>query len=261
MPYADLAEVRLHYSLEGDESLPALTLSNSLGTTMDMWAPQMPTFLKHFRVLRYDTRGHGKSGAPPGPYNFAKLGTDVVDLLDHLGVGRSHFCGLSMGGITGMWLGIHQPQRIHRLVLCNTAAYIGPPEAWSGRIDTVKTSGMAPVVQAVTERWLTPDFRGREGNAQIARHLQEMLGATPPAGYVANCEAIRDNDLRGQVGSISVPTLVIAGTHDNATPAKDGRAVAEAIVGARYVEFDAAHLSNWEQPDAFTQAVVDFLAA
>src|SRR5512132_2871515 len=141
MPFADLAEIHLHYSLEGDESRPVLTLSNSLSIDLDMWTPQMAAFIKHFRVLRYDTRGHGQSGVPAGPYSFAQLGADVIGLFDHLGIERSHFCGLSMGGITGMWLGIHQPQRIHRLVLCNTAAYIAPREVWSGRIATVMASG------------------------------------------------------------------------------------------------------------------------
>lgn len=259
MPFSDLAKVRLRYSLEGDESRPVLTLSNSLGTTLDMWTPQMSAFLKSFRVLRYDTRGHGRSGVPEGPYDFVQLGADVLGLLDDLGIERSHFCGLSMGGVTGMWLSIFEPQRIHRLVLCNTAAYIGPPEVWSGRIATVKASGMAAIVDGVAERWLTPEFRQRE--TEITEYLKGMLGSMPPAGYAASCEAIRDNDLREQVTRISAPTLVIAGTYDAATPAKDGEALAKAIPGARYEELPAAHLSNWEQPEAFTRAVLDFLGS
>ncbi|SMP44673.1 3-oxoadipate enol-lactonase [Noviherbaspirillum suwonense] len=259
MSYLDHEGVRLHYELEGREDAPVLVLSNSLGTTLEMWAPQMPALLQHFRVLRHDARGHGRSDVPPGPYSTAQLGADVLALMDHLGIARAHFCGLSMGGMIGMWLGTHHAGRLDRLALCNTAAKIGTPETWNPRIAKVEAEGMASIVDTVLERWFTDRFRARAPE-QVAV-VRDMLLNTAPAGYSANCAAVRDMDQRADLASIRVPTLVIAGTHDGSTPAADGRAVADAIPGARYVELDAAHLSNWEQSEQFTQALVAFLTA
>jgi len=259
MSYFDNNGARLHYELDGREDAPVLVLSNSLGTNLDMWEPQMPALLQHFRVLRHDARGHGSSDVTPGPYTIAQLGGDVLALMDHLGISRAHFCGLSMGGMIGMWLGAHHAGRIDRLVLCNTAAKIGTPDTWNPRIAKVDAEGMASVVDTVLDRWFTPGFRQRA--PQQVAIVRDMLLETEPAGYGANCAAVRDMDLRADIASITVPTLVIAGTHDGSTPAADGRAVADAIPGARYVELDAAHLSNWEQTDQFTQALLGFLAA
>jgi 3-oxoadipate enol-lactonase len=250
---------RFHYELEGREDAPVLVLSNSLGTTLDMWAPQMPALLQHFRVLRHDARGHGRTDVTPGPYTIAQLGADVLALMDQLGIARAHFCGLSMGGMIGMWLGTHHAGRLDRLVLCNTAAKIGSPDTWNPRIAKVEAEGMASVADTVLERWFTDGFRQRA--PQQVAVVRDMLLNTAPAGYSANCAAVRDMDQRADVASITVPTLVIAGTHDGSTPAADGRAVADAIPGARYVELDAAHLSNWEQGEQFTQALVGFLTA
>lgn len=257
MPYIDAPELRLHYQVEGREGAPWLVLSNSLGTTLDMWAPQMPALLQYFRVLRYDTRGHGQSGIPVGPYAIDQLGNDVIALMDALGIARAHFCGLSMGGMTGIWLGIHQPSRFDRLVLCNTSARIGPPELWNARIAKVNSEGMASIVPAVIERWFTPAFQQRA--PQQVEQVRRMLLNTDPAGYTANCAAVRDMDLRDGVATIRAPALVIAGKHDKATPPEDGKLVAERISGARFVELDAAHLSNWEMAEAFTNELVGFL--
>jgi 3-oxoadipate enol-lactonase len=224
-----------------------------------MWAPQMPALLQHFRVLRHDARGHGHSDVTPGPYTIAQLGEDVLALMDYLKIDRAHFCGLSMGGMIGMWLGAHHAARIDRLVLCNTAAKIGTPDTWNPRIAKVDAEGMASVVDTVLDRWFTPGFRQRA--PEQVGVVRDMLLNTAPAGYGANCAAVRDMDLRADIASIGVPTLVIAGTHDGSTPAADGRAVADAIPGARYVELDAAHLSNWEQSEQFTQALLGFLTA
>jgi 3-oxoadipate enol-lactonase len=250
---------RLYYELEGRDDAPLLVLSNSLGTTLDMWAPQMPALLQHFRVLRHDARGHGRSDVTPGPYTVAQLGADVLALMDHLGIARAHFCGLSMGGMIGMWLGTHHAHRLDRLALCNTAAKIGTPDTWNPRIAKVEAEGMASIVDIVLERWFTAGFRQRA--PQQVAIVRDMLLNTTPAGYSANCAAVRDMDQRADIASIAVPTLVIAGTHDGSTPPADGRAVADAIPGARYVELDAAHLSNWEQSEQFTQALLGFLSA
>lgn len=257
MPFMDTSSARLHYQIEGRAEAPVLVLSNSLGTDLGMWAPQMPQLLKHFRVLRHDARGHGQSQVTPGPYTIAQLADDVIALLDGLRIERAHFCGLSMGGMIGMRLGAHHASRIERLVLSNTAARIAPPEAWNARIDKVNREGMAPIAAGVVERWFTPAFAAHAPEQVEA--ARRMLRQTPAAGYVANCAAVRDMDQRDGLGTITVPTLVIAGTHDLATPPQQGQLVAQGIPGARYLELEAAHLSNWEQADRFTQAVIEFL--
>lgn len=258
MSHTTIDDTTLHYALEGTPGRPVLILSNSLGTSLDMWAPQMPHFLAAFQVLRYDTRGHGRSGVAPGPYNMARLARDVVALMDHLHIARAHFCGLSMGGLTGMALAIDHPGRVDRLVLCNTAAYIGPPSGWTARIAAVEEGGVAPLAAAVVSRWLTPDYAA--AHPDTVTMLETMLRATAPAGYAAACAAVRDADLREQVAHIRAPTLVISGTHDLPTPPADGRYLQQQIAGARYVELAAAHLSNQQQAAGFTSAVLDFLA-
>lgn len=257
MSMLDTGRGKLHYQIEGNNEAPVLVLSNSLGTTLDMWSPQMPALLEHFRVLRYDTRGHGQSEVTPGPYTIAQLGADVVALLDHLHITRAHFCGLSMGGMTGMWLGIHASNRIDKLILCNTSAAIGVPEMWNARMAQVRQEGMQSVISAVLQRWFTTDFL-RHAPAQVER-VKAMLAATSVDGYVANCAAVRDMDQRAELAQITRPTLVISGRHDTSTPPEHGEFIAKAIAGARYVELNAAHLSNWEVAQSFTQHLLDFL--
>ncbi len=257
MPFADTGKGSLHYEIDGADDAPVLVLSNSLGTTLDMWLPQMPALVEHFRVLRYDTRGHGESEVTPGPYTIAQLGGDVLALLDHLKVPRAHFCGLSMGGMTGIWLGIHAPNRVDRLVLCNTSAAIGVPEMWNARIAQVRQGGMQSVIPAVLERWFTPDFLSH-APAQVER-VKAMLANSSVEGYAANCAAVRDMDQRADLGRIAAPTLVIGGKHDKSTPPEHGELIAKSIPGARYVELNAAHLSNWEVAQAFTQQLQNFL--
>ena len=257
MPFIDTGKGRLHYLLEGPVDAPVLVLSNSLGTTIDMWLPQLPALLEHFQVLRYDTRGHGQSEVTPGPYSMAQLGGDVVALLDGLLIARAHFCGLSMGGMTGIWLGIHAPTRVDRLVLCNTSAAIGVPEVWNTRIDKVRKEGMESIIEGVLQRWFTADFLSH-APAQVER-VKAMLRATSAEGYVANCAAVRDMDQRSGLAQIAAPTLVIGGKHDLATPPEHGELIALAVPGARYVALNAAHLSNWEMAQGFTQHVLDFL--
>jgi 3-oxoadipate enol-lactonase len=257
MPFADLPDVRLHYRFDGPEEAPVVVLANSLGTDLGMWSPQVATLANSFRVLRYDKRGHGRSGVPAGPYTISQLGTDVVHLLDALGIPRAHFCGLSIGGCTGMWLGVHAPQRVDRLVLCNTAAKIGTPELWNARIDAVRKGGMAAIVDAVLARWFTPDYLAG-GTPELAA-VRVALERTPAEGYVGCCAAVRDMDQRTSIPAIRAPTLVITGAHDLATPAADGRGVAHVIPHANYVELAAGHLSNIEAAAAFTTALVAHL--
>ncbi len=257
MPYADLAAVRLHYRFDGPVGAPVVVLSNSLGADLTMWDPQMEALTRRFRVLRYDTRGHGVSSTPAGPYTRARLGGDVVALLDALALERVLFCGLSLGGMTGMWLGVHALGRISRLVLANTAARMAPPDMWNARIDKVTAGGMSAIADAVLARWFTPAFTAREP-AQVLQSKATME-RVDAAGYVGCCAAIRDMDQRDDVASIAAPTLVIVGTHDAATPPAEGRFLAQRIPGAHLQELDAAHLSNIEAAAAFDTALASFL--
>jgi 3-oxoadipate enol-lactonase len=257
MPIAHINGGHIHYQVEGAASSPALILSNSLGTNFAMWDAQMPELRKPFRVLRYDTRGHGQSEVTPGPYSFEQLGRDVLALADETDLGTFSFCGLSMGGVTGMWLGIHAGKRLHKLVLCSTAAKIGNPDTWNARIATVRKNGMKSVAPATMERWFTQGYR--EKSPDSVQRIQHMVENTSTEGFVANCEALRAADFREGIAAIRTPTLVISGTHDTGTTPHDGRFLAERIPGAHYVELDAAHLLNIEQRDRFTQEVSDFL--
>ena len=257
MPILKSGEARIHYALEGQSGTPVLVFSNSLGTNYSMWDPQFPEFRKKFRVLRYDTRGHGQSSLTPGPYSIEQLGKDVVALLDALDLDHVHFCGLSMGGMIGIWLGVNAPERLNKLVLCNTGAKIGTAATWNARIDAVQKNGMKSVASAVVERWFTPPFR-QKAPATIANTLK-MLEETNPDGYAACCAAVRDFDFRDQLIGIRISALVISGARDTATPPADGRFLAQQIPGARYVELNAAHLSNIEDQDRFTNELAAFL--
>ena len=250
--------VSLHYLLVGPEDAPVLVMSNSLGTDHTMWDPQMPALSQRFRVLRYDTRGHGKSSVPRAPYQVDRLGKDVLALMDGLDIPKAMFCGLSMGGMTGMWLGVNAPDRFSKLVLCNTAAKIGTEQVWNDRIATVRKSGMAAITPGGIQRWLTEGFI--KANPAIVEKVSALLLSTDPEGYCLACAAVRDMDQRESVAAIRAPTLVIAGTYDLPTPASDGRVLADTIRNARYVELPAAHLSNVEVVADFTKELTGFLA-
>jgi 3-oxoadipate enol-lactonase len=257
MPFAQLEDARIHYDLAGPPRAPVLAFSNSLGATLSMWDPQVPAFEKQFRVLRYDTRGHGQSSVTPGPYAIEQLARDVLALLDELKLDRVYFCGLSMGGQTGMWLALNAADRFHKLVLCNTAAKIGTPEMWNTRIESVRKGGMKSISSAVMERWFSADYRTKSPDVVVSTKL--MLEGANPEGYAANCAAIRDFDAQESIAAIRVPTFVIAGTHDAATTPSDGHYLADRIAGARYVELNAAHLSNIENRDRFNTELSGFL--
>jgi 3-oxoadipate enol-lactonase len=250
---------KIHYSLSGAASAAVVVLSNSLGANFSMWDPQAAALEKKYRVLRYDTRGHGQSSVTPGPYSIEQLARDVLALLDALNIARANFCGLSMGGTIGMWLGLNAPTRMEKLVLCNTGAKIGSDKGWNSRIEAVRKDGLKAVASGVIERWFTPEFRAR--SPQVWESALRMLEAAPPQGYAACCEAIRDYDARDKISAIRAPALVIAGSKDSATPPADGRFIAEQISGARYVELEAAHLSNIEAPERFTAELIQFLSA
>ena len=259
MSFLEIGDLRAHYNLSGPVDAPILVLSNSLGTNFSMWDPQIPVFEKNLRVLRYDSRGHGQSSVTPGPYRIEQLARDVLHILDRLSIDRIHFCGLSMGGMIGIWLGTNAPERLHKLVLCNTAARIGTAEVWNARIDAVSKDGMKAIAPAVIERWFTPAFRAAA--PEIVANAQRMIEASPPDGYSACCAAIRDMDQRESISSIRVPTLVISGTKDPVTTTADGQFLVDRISGARHLELPTAHLSNIEAPAQFSSGVLGFLMA
>lgn len=259
MPFLVLDEVRLHYELSGKAEAPVLLFSNSLGTNLGMWEGQRAALDQQFRILRYDKRGHGQSSVPPPPYKVEQLACDVLGLLDDLRIDRVNFCGLSIGGLTGMWLAIHAPQRLHKLVLCNTGARIGTLEMWNARIESVRQGGTKSIAPAVVERFFSPEFRAR--SPQVVSTAQTVLGEIATDGYIGCCSALRDADLRDRISSIHVPTLVIAGAKDNATPPALGQELRDHIPGAKYVQLPAAHLSNIEAATEFNAALTNFLSA
>lgn len=252
-----MQDPQIHYRLDGDPGNPVLVLSNSLGASLSVWDAQVEAFSRKFRVLRYDARGHGQSSNPPGPYSMEAFGHDLLDLLDELDIDTFCFCGLSMGGMLGLWLGIYSPSRIRKLVLCNTAPRIGVTEAWNERIVEVLQNGVKSISEGTLGRWLTPQFRS--SHPEIAAKVQNMLNSADRAGYAAACAAVRDTDLTESVSRICVPTLIVAGAHDPVTPPEEGKQMAAKIAGAQYVELNAAHLSNVEAADEFTAAVLKFL--
>ena len=250
---------RIAYALSGPLDGPPLVLSNSLGTDRGLWAGQIDALSQRRRVLSYDTRGHGASDAPPGDYSVDRLARDVVSLLDQVGIARADLAGVSIGGITGIWLGVHAPDRVRRLVLANTGARIVTVEFWSDRMQLVAAEGLTALADATMERWFTPGFRAAQP-ATVAR-MRATLLSTAVSGYLGCCAALRDADLRAEVARVVAPTLVVTGAHDRSTPPADGLWLADTIAGAHHVEFDAAHLTNVECASAFTDAVQAFLDA
>ncbi len=257
MATVENGDVRIHYEWSGCDDGDALVFSNSLGTDLHMWDKVLPLLENRFRVLRYDMRGHGKSSNPPGPYTADQLGGDLLSLLDRLALGRVHLCGLSLGGLVAMWIGIHAPERIDRMILANTAANFGPPERWDERIAMVESSGMEPMALATLERFFTPAYR--EQHPEEMQTACRMIAATNAVGYAGCCGALRDADVRREIGAIEAPCLVVVGAHDEATPPSEGQALHSALPNSSLVELDASHLSAWERPGEFAGAVLAFL--
>jgi 3-oxoadipate enol-lactonase len=259
MPFADLQDVKIYYEWAGAEDLPVLAFSNGLGTNIHMWDGQIGAFSKHFRLLRYDVRGHGKSAVTPGPYTIEQLSWDLVHLMDLLQIDRAYFCGLSMGGMVGMFLGANAANRFRKLALCDTSPKFEPEHMWDKRIEVVNQGGMKAVAGSVVERWLTPGFCS--AHPTETQNVLAMLESTNPEGYVASCAAVRDMDLWNTLKDIKLLSLVLTGTHDpGATPAV-AQATAKSIPHAAYAELPASHLSNIEARDEFNQHVLKFLLA
>jgi 3-oxoadipate enol-lactonase len=251
--------VELNHRLNGPHDAPVVVFSNSLGASLEMWAPQVPALSIGFRVLRYDQRGHGDSPVPPGPYDLADLGRDLLDLLDRNEIERAHFVGLSMGGATGMWLAANAPERIERLVLLCTSARFGTPDTWRERAEAVREHGTESVADAGLGRWFTDGFR--EAQPEVVARYRAMIAAQPDEGYAECCGALERLDIRDELAGIAAPTLVIAGAQDPATPPDpDAKLLAERISGARLEVLDpAAHLANVERAEVVTDLILEHL--
>jgi 3-oxoadipate enol-lactonase len=245
--------------IEGDENKEGLMFSHPIGTNVHFWDPQIPVLAEHFRIVRYDSRGHGASVANQGPYSVEGLGRDALAIMDALGIKRAHWLGLSMGSVVGLWLLVHARERIGRSVLASTAAQIPGPDLWNNRIQSARNTGMNGVAISAAERWFTKTFR--DAHPEKVEAVMEMVRTTPLHGYLAALGAIRDMDMREAIRSVTNKVLVIAGRHDPSTPPGMGALVANSIEGAKFVTLGASHMSNIEDEANFTKAAVDFLTA
>jgi 3-oxoadipate enol-lactonase len=246
------------YELSGAPGAPVLVLGNSLGTSAMVWDRQVPALRERFRLLRYELPGHGGAASGPGPYTIAGLAGGVLAALDAYGIERAAYCGISLGGMIGMWLAAHAPDRISALGVVCSSGYLPPAQGWRDRAELVGREGLSPVVDASIGRWFTAEFAAR--SPELMASFAAELKRTDPAGYAGCCLAIAGMDLRGDLGSITAPTLVISGARDPATPPEHGAAIAAGIGGARLVVLpDAAHLANVSCPDEVTSELLDEL--
>ncbi len=257
MPKFTSNDAEINYQTFGDASKPALIFSNSLGTKYSMWQTQIDHFQNDFFVICYDTRGHGQSSAPQGPYSIDQLGQDVINLLDHLNIQKANFCGISMGGLTGQWLAINKPERFNHIVVCNTAAKIGQERAWLDRAKLVREQGLKPIAETAALRWFTEPFI--QSQATTVQAMSNDLAAGSSEGYASCCEALAKADLREQLVTIKVPVLIIAGQQDPVTTVQDAEFMLERIAHAKIFEINASHISNVERPTDFNQAVQNFI--
>lgn len=248
-------------AVDGDEAAPALILCNSLGTTLEMWAPQVAAFSADWRLIRHDMRGHGGSPVTAGPYRVEMLGQDMLAILDALQIERAAFCGVSLGGHIGLWLGVHAGERCRAIAVCNSAAKIGTAAGWQERAAMVRQQGregMQSLAASAPGRWFSEAFVRAEPS--VVKAAQAQIAGIDPEGYASCCEALAHSDLRAGIGRIAVPTLLVAGEADPVTTVEDAKAMQAVIPHARLAVLRASHLSNLEQPDAFNHAVLGFLA-
>ncbi len=253
-------ESQLHYAVSGRNHAPTLLLLHPLGSHSDIWAPQLSQFERFYRVIRFDARGHGRSTlavGPPATRTLVDLCDDALAVLDLLKVRRAHWCGLSMGAMVALQAAVSVPERVQSLILANTAAYLAPAVMWDDRITIALTQGMDALVGPIAQRWFTPEFRAN--SASLVTKTLAQVSATKVRGYVEACAAIRDMDLRMSLTAIQAPTLIIAGAQDPSMPLEHSELLLQGIVGADLLVLDAAHLSNLEQPEDFTTAVINFL--
>lgn len=256
MPIFQNNEVSLNYQTFGDKAKPALIFSNSLGINYTMWQAQIDALKTDFFIICYDTRGHGDSSTPQGNYTIAQLGQDVVDLLDYLDVKKANFCGISMGGLTGIWLAIHYPSYFDKIIVSNTAAKIGNQTAWQERAESVRANGLQGIADTASGRWFTDDFV--KNNPEVVKNLSQNLAKGDKEGYANCCEALAIADLRDDLKNSQVPMLVIAGSADPVTTVADGEFIVEHAPNATLAIIEASHIANVERAEAFNQIIKNF---
>jgi 3-oxoadipate enol-lactonase len=257
MAFAERDGTKLFFTLDGPDDAPVLMLSNSLGTTHKMWEPQLTAFSSKYRVLRYDRRGHGQSSSPPGPYSLEDLGHDALTIMDTAGVSTVNWCGLSMGGMTGLWLASHHADRIEKLVVASAATFMPPPELWNGRIKTAQDKGIEVLAAPTMQRWFTADFLKTQQH-KVA-FIREQFLQTTVEGFAGCAAAMRDMDQRESVKTIKAPTLVIVGADDQGTTPAEAGIIVNRVPNARGVILKGSHIINVEAPEAFTKEVLEFL--
>lgn len=249
--------MNIDYRLDGSPAAPALVLSNSLGTWLDMWHPQISALCEHFFVIRYNQRGHGDTPLGPSPLTLEELGKDVIELLDHLNIARAHFCGISMGGLTGLWLNRYAPQRMNKLVIANSAACIGNALSWQQRSQKAQCDGLQDIAINSPARWFNEEFIQK--NPRLLQVMTGRLATSQPEGYAACCLALSTADLRSEVSNMVRPMLIIAGAQDPITTVEESIFIHEKAPQANLIILPTGHLSNLSCPDAFNAAVIDFL--
>jgi 3-oxoadipate enol-lactonase len=257
MPMIDTGGATINVEIEGRADAPVLMLSNSIGTDLHMWDAQVPEFARHYRLVRYDRRGHGKSSTPKGPYSMEQLGRDVLAVIDALEIKTMNWCGLSMGGMVGQWLGANAPDRIEKLILSNTTDYYPDKTPWNDRIKFIREKGLAALADANMARWFTQAWRDKNPG-ELARFTRMFL-ANDPEGYIACGFAVRDMDHRALLPRITRPTLIIAGREDIATTPAMAESMSQRIPGAKLAMVEGAHIANAESVPAYARTVLDFL--
>jgi 3-oxoadipate enol-lactonase len=256
MPSIKLSSSDCYYEYEDFGNDKIIVFSNSLGTDLKMWESQIDILSHHFNILRMDTRGHGKSTIKQDEVSIGELGKDVVELLDALNLDKVYFCGLSMGGLIGQWLGIHHGSRFEKIILSNTAAKIGTQESWNTRIEQVKAQGLESILDGTAERWFTAEFRNN--NPDKVNEVLNAFKNNSLRGYTANCAAVRDADFRDQLHELEVPVLVISGLQDQVTTVEDGKFLARRIPVSKHISLNAAHLSSVECAEEFSKHILHF---
>jgi 3-oxoadipate enol-lactonase len=258
-PFVDNLGARISYSVDGPPGAPVILFINSIGTTRELWSRQVRTLSNAYRVITYDARGHGRSSVPPGEYTIEQLGRDALAILDTERAATAHLCGISLGGITALWLGVHAPGRLRTLTAANTAARIATPQFWKERIEFVQTQGMTALAEPTMTRWFTEAFRTRE--PETVQRFKSMVERISPIGYAGCSAAMRDEDLREAIAAIRCPVLAIAGRTDPATPPEGLQFIHEKIAGSKLLTLECAHLSNVECAGQFNEGLRDFIGA
>ncbi len=257
MPIITLKNFDCHYFYEDFGHNKTLVLSNSLGTNFSMWEDNIDELSHHFNVLRYDKRGHGKSTINQTELSIKDLAEDVVELVDALELENVYFCGLSIGGLTGQYLGIHHPNRFKKIIICNTAAKIGTIEGWNARIQQVSTNGLGSILEGTADRWFTPEYR--KNNPEKVQHILNDFQANSLQGYIACCHAVATADFREDLHRLTLPLLIVSGLKDSVTTVEDANFIQKNAGLTHHISLDAAHLSNMEHPREFVKHIIQFL--